>query len=61
MEKKNTLGLGAKKCFVMYIENKHDDFKNIELCIDGWSVKNMESFLTGKTELQDFLLSPTLS
>ena len=51
----NKLRLGAKKCFVMHIGNKHDDFKNIELCIDGWSVRKVESFLTGKTELQDTL------
>ena len=51
----NKLRLGPKKCFVMHIGNKHDDFKNIELCIDGWSVRKVESFLTGKTELQDTL------
>ena len=49
------LRLGAKQCFVMHIGNKHDDFKNIELCIDGWSVKTVESYSTGKTELEDIL------
>ena len=40
----------------MYIGNKHEDYKNIELCIDGWSVKKVESFSTGRTDLQDTLL-----
>ena len=50
------LRLGAKKCFVMHIGNKHDDYKNIELCIEGWSVKKVESFSTGRTEQEDILL-----
>ena len=48
--------LGAKKCFVMHIGNKNYDFKNIELCIDGWSVKNVESVSTGRSEQEDILL-----
>ena len=48
--------LGAKKCFVMHIGNKHDDYKNIELCIDGWSVKKVESIPAGRTEHVDTLL-----
>ena len=47
----NKLIVGAKKCFVMHIGNKHDNFKNIELSIDGWSVKKVESFLTGKNRI----------
>ena len=50
------LRLGAKKCFVMHIGNKHDDYKNIELCIDGWSVKKVESIPAGRTEHVDTLL-----
>ena len=50
------LRLGAKKCFVLHIGNKHDDYKNIEICIDGLSVKKVESILTGRTEQQDILL-----
>ena len=50
------LRLCAKKCFVMHIGNKYDDYKNIELCIDGWSVKKVTSILTGRTEQQDTLL-----
>ena len=29
------LRLGAKKCFVMHVGNEHDNYKNVELCIDG--------------------------
>ena len=50
------LRLGAKKCFVYHIVNKHDDYKNIEQCIDGWSVKKVGSILTGRTDQQDILL-----
>ena len=45
----NKLRLGAKKCFfLMHIGNKHNNLKNIKLCIDGWSVRKVEIFLTGK-------------
>ena len=49
------LRLGAKKCFVMHIGNKHEDYKNIELCIDGWTVKTVESFDSGVQEWEDTL------
>ena len=40
----NTLRFGAKNYF-----------NNIELCINGWSMKKVESYLTGRTDLQDTL------
>ena len=49
------LRLGAKKCFDMHVGNKHDDYKNIELFIDGWSVKEEKQFDTGKTVSKDTL------
>ena len=33
------LRLGAKKCFVLHVGSEHENFKNIELVIDGWTVK----------------------
>ena len=47
--------LGAKKCFVMHVGNKHEDYKNIELCIDGWTVKTVESFDSGEQEWEGTL------
>ena len=47
------LRLGAKKCFVMHVGNRHEDYKNIELVIDGWSVKRVENIDTGELELED--------
>ena len=49
------LRLGAKKCFVMHIGNSQESYKNVELCIDGWDVKSVESFSTGEMEWYDTL------
>ena len=42
------LRLGAKKCNLMHVGNKHDNYRNIELCINGWSVKSVENIDTGE-------------
>ena len=34
---------------------KHENYKNIELCIDGWNVKSVESILMGEMEWEDTL------
>ena len=39
----------------MHVGNKHEDYKNIELCIDGWTVKTLESFDSGEQEWEDTL------
>ena len=39
----------------MHVGNKRDNYKNVELCIDGWNVKSVESVLTGGTEYDDTL------
>ena len=39
----------------MHVGNKHEDYKNIELCIDGWTVKTVESFDSGEQEWEDTL------
>ena len=49
------LRLRAKKCLVMHVGNKHDDYKNIELCFDGWSVKEVKELDKGKTVSKDTL------
>ena len=49
------LRLGAKKCFVMHVGNEHDNYKNVELCIDGWDVKTVDNFMTGELEWDDVL------
>ena len=38
----------------MHVGYKHDNYKkNIELCIDEWSVKSVENIDTGEKELED--------
>ena len=37
----------------MHVGNKNDDYKNIEFCIDGWSVKSVENIDTGEKEWED--------
>ena len=39
----------------MHVGKKHDDYKNIELCIDGWSVDEVKQFDTWKTVSKDTL------
>ena len=49
------LRLEAKKCFVMHVGNEHDNYKNVELYIDGWDVKTVDNFLTGELKWDDIL------
>ena len=35
------LRLGAKKCFMMHVGNKHEDYKNTQLYVDGWDFKKI--------------------
>ena len=42
--------LRAKKCFIMHVENEHENYKYDQLLIDWWNVKTVESVLTGETD-----------
>ena len=37
------LRLGAKKCVTLHIGNNHEDYKHVQLFVDGWSVKAVKS------------------
>ena len=37
----------------MHVGNKHDNYRNIELCIIGWSLKSVENIDTGEKEWED--------
>ena len=47
------LRLGAKKCFMMHVGNKHEDYKNNQLYVDGWDVKTVESYTAGEKDWID--------
>ena len=49
------LRLGANKCFNMHIGKAHEEYKNVQLLIDGWSVKTVENYDTGNTEFNDII------
>ena len=49
------LRLGANKCFNMHIGKAHEEYKNVQLLIDGWSVKTVENNDTGNTDYNDIL------
>ena len=47
------LRLGAKKCFMMHVGNKHEDYKNNQLYVDGWDVQTVESYTAGEKDWID--------
>ena len=49
------LRLGAEKCNMMHVGNNHEDYKNIQLCVDGWSVKTVENYDTSELKWEDIL------
>ena len=49
------LRLGAKKCFTMHIGKDHEDYKNVQLFVDGWSVQTFENYDTGDMEINEIL------
>ena len=49
------LQFGAEKCFVIHIGSEHEEYKNVELCVDGWVVKTVENFQTGQDVCEDTL------
>ena len=49
------LRLWAEKCNMMHVGNNHEDYKNIQLCVDGWSVKTVENYDTSELKWEDIL------
>ena len=47
------LRLGAKKCFMMHVGNKHEDYNNNQFYVDGWDVKTVESYTAGEKDWID--------
>ena len=42
------LQLGPQKCFVLHTKKEHEGYKNIELFVDGWEMKEVQDVETGK-------------
>ena len=40
----------------MHAGDEHENYKIVELCIDGWNLKTIESILTGETDWEDTLM-----
>ena len=36
------LQLGPKKCFVLHTQKGHEDYKNVQLYVDGWQMKDAQ-------------------
>ena len=49
------LQFGAEKCFVLHIGNKHEEYKNVEQCVNGWNVKIVNEIETGGSSCEDML------
>ena len=49
------LQLGPNKCFVLHTGKKHEDFKNIELFVEGWSMINVKNVEKCVEERKDIL------
>ena len=47
------LRLGAKKCSIIHVGNKHEEYKHVPLYVDGWSVKTVESYETKEVIRED--------
>ena len=49
------LQFGAEKCFVMHVGRNHEEYKNVELFVNGWSVTTVDNFQAGGMECEDIL------
>ena len=49
------LQLGPKKCFVLHTGKEHEDYKNVELFVDGWKLKDVKDVETDATSREDIL------
>ena len=49
------LRLGPKKCFSMHVGKTHEQFRNVELFFDGWTVKSVNMFESGDMNFNDTL------
>ena len=47
------LRLGAKKCVTLHVGKHHEEYKHVQLFVDGWSVKNVESYDAEETKWED--------
>ena len=47
------LQFGPKKCYVLHTGKDHDKFKNLELYVDGWKMKDVTEVETGINKRQD--------
>ena len=47
------LQFGPQKCFVLHTGKEHDEYKNTELYVDGWSMKNVSNVETGESARED--------
>ena len=47
------LRLGAKKCITLQVGTKHEEFKHVPLFVDGWSVKNVDSYDNEASQWED--------
>ena len=43
------LQFGPQKCFVLHTGKEHDEYKNTELFVDGWSMKTVSNVETGES------------
>ena len=49
------LRLGAKKCVTLHVGKYHEEFKHVQLFVDGWGVKGVESYDAEDTKWEDIL------
>ena len=49
------LQLGAEKCFVLHIGSKHETYKHVEQCVNGWKMKEVQDLETGRVNWEDTL------
>ena len=47
------LRLGAKKCVTLHIGNNHEEYKHVQLFVDGWSVKAVKSHNSETSKWKD--------
>ena len=47
------LRLDAKKCSQMNLGKNHEDYKNLQLFVDGWRVNSMERYHTSEIKWED--------
>ena len=49
------LQFGPQKCFVLHTTKEHEQYKNSELYVDGWILKDVINVVTGETTKEDTL------